>query len=167
VPETPKPNFLEILRTLTRHKVEFLVVGGVAAVLQGAPLNTFDLDIVHARNVDNLGRLLAGLVELDAHYRIKPEERRRPDASHLASPGHQLLMTRFGPLDLLGSIGSRLDYEALLPETIEMETGIDLRLRVLNLETLIRVKEEVGGEKDRAVLPVLRRTLAEKRGAKS
>ena len=44
-----------------------------------------------------------------------------------------------------------------------MEIGGGIRVRVLDLETLIAIKEELGGEKDRAVLPVLRRTLAEKR----
>jgi N-glycosylase/DNA lyase len=38
-----------------------------------------------------------------------------------------------------------------------------LRIRVLDLETLIAIQEELGGEKDRAVLPILRRTLEEKR----
>jgi hypothetical protein len=44
-----------------------------------------------------------------------------------------------------------------------MELGKELRVRVLDLETLITVKEEVGGEKDIAMLPVLRRTLEESR----
>ena len=87
----------------------------------------------------------------------------KPDASHLASPGHQLLMTRFGPLDFLGAIGHARGYNDLLPHTNELEVGAGLRVRVLNLETLIAVKEEVGGEKDLAVLPIMRRTLEEKR----
>jgi hypothetical protein len=49
----PKPDFLAILQTLAHHKVEFIVVGGVCAVLQGAPISTFDLDLVHSRASDN------------------------------------------------------------------------------------------------------------------
>lgn len=45
----PKADFLSILRTLTAHDVEFIVVGGVCGVLQGASLATFDLDVVHNR----------------------------------------------------------------------------------------------------------------------
>ena len=41
-----------------------------------------------------------------------------------------------------------------------------IRVRVLNLETIVALKEELTGEKDRAVLPVLRRTLQEKQGGK-
>ena len=44
-----------------------------------------------------------------------------------------------------------------------MDLGGGLSAQVLNLETLIAVKEEVGGEKDRAILPILRRTLEESR----
>jgi len=39
-----------------------------------------------------------------------------------------------------------------------------VRVRILNLETLIEVKEELNGEKDRAMLPLLRRTLEENKG---
>jgi predicted nucleotidyltransferase len=51
----------------------------------------------------------------------------------------------------------------LLPHAREVEVGQGLRVQVLNLETLIAVKEEVAGEKDLAVLPTMRRTLEEKR----
>jgi predicted nucleotidyltransferase len=70
-------------------------------------------------------------------------------------------MTRFGPLDLLGTIGLGHDYRDLLEHSDEIEIG-DLRLRLLSLEKLIEVKEEMGFEKDKATLPVLRQTLLEK-----
>jgi hypothetical protein len=46
--------------------------------------------------------------------------------------------------------------------TAEMEIGGGLKVHVLNLDLLIRTKEETGRDRDRAVLPVLRRTLEEK-----
>src|SRR5438045_3759681 len=111
----PPPDFLTILNTLARHRVNFIVIGGVSAVLQGAPVSTFDLDLVHSRAPDNLDRLLAGLRELDAYYREPGTRRLRPGLSHLASPGHQLLMTAAGPLDLLGTVTGGRGYEDLLP----------------------------------------------------
>jgi len=163
VPETTKRDFARILIELRRHAVDFIVVGGVAAVLEGVPVNTFDLDVVHSREPGNIDRLLTALETLDATYRMSPEQRLRPAASHLASPGHQLLITRFGPLDVLGSIGRSRGYDELLPHTREVEVAEGLRVQVLNLETLIAVKEEVAGERDLAVLPIMRRTLEEKR----
>lgn len=144
----PKADFLAVLRTLAEQGVDFIVVGGVGAVLQGAPVSTFDLDVVHSREAGNIARLLSALESLDA--------------SHLASPGHQLLMTRFGPLDLLGEIGKSRGYGDLAASTTEIDAGAGVKVRVLNLETLIAVKEETAGEKDMAMLPILRRTLQER-----
>jgi hypothetical protein len=162
MPTTARPDFLAILRTLREHGVDFVVVGGVAAVLQGAPISTFDLDVVHAREEANIRRLLTALESLDACFRLQPERRLRPNASHLSSPGHQLLLTRFGPLDLLGEVGRSRSYPELVKRSVEMQVGEGLSVRVLELETLIVVKEEAAAEKDLATLPVLRRTLEEK-----
>lgn len=157
----PSPDFLGILRTSVEHGVDFIIVGGVSAVLHGAPITTFDLDLVHSRRSDNIDRLLSALHDLDACYRGQGDRRLIPSPEHLASPGHQLLMTRFGPLDLLGTIGRDRGYEDLIEHTAGLHVS-GLHLHVLNLETLIEVKEEVGHEKDKAILPILKRTLEEK-----
>jgi hypothetical protein len=134
----------------------------VSAVLHGAPVNTFDLDILHARDPENVARLMSALAELDAVYRISPERRLRPDESHLSGPGHQLLLTKFGPLDVLGMIGKSRTWTELVEHTRSMETEPGMVVRVLDLETLIAVKEELGDPKDVAMLPVLRHTLRER-----
>jgi predicted nucleotidyltransferase len=151
------------LRALTEGRVDFILVGGMAAVVQGAPITTFDVDVVHSREHANIERLLGVLESLDAFYRIQPERRLKPNASHLSGSGHLNLTTRYGPLDLLGVIGQGRSYSDLLPHTTEIEIGDDLRVRVLDLETLIAIKQELAGDKDRLALPVLIRTLEEKR----
>jgi hypothetical protein len=160
VPSKAASDFSAILRELAAHDVEFIVAGGVCAVLHGAPVATFDLDIVHARSEANLNRLLAALDTLEASYRGRPTL--KPTATHLASPGHQLLMTRFGALDLLGTIGKGRGYDELLLHSAHVTLESGLSVRILNLDMLVRVKEEVAGEKDQAVLPILRRTLEER-----
>ena len=60
--------FDEALRILTRHQVEFIVVGGAAAILQGSPLTTEDLDVVYRASEENIQRLATALAELQAHY---------------------------------------------------------------------------------------------------
>src|SRR5579864_7858439 len=158
----PEHRFTRLLRALSEGGVEFILAGGLAAVLQGAPINTFDVDIVHSRNERNIDRLLAVLESIDAVFRIQPERRLKPARSHLAGTGHLNLITRYGPLDVLGSIGDGLTYAELVTHSTEMEIAGGLRARVLDLETLIAIKESVGGEKDRATLPILRRTHEEK-----
>jgi len=159
VPRAPKADFLAILRTLRRRGVDFIVIGGIGAVLHGAPIDTFDLDVVHSRDPANIGRLLAALESLQARSRFRSGL--RPDASHLTSAGHQLLMTRHGPLDLLGSAGHHHTYDDLLPYAVDTRLTSSLSVQVLRLDWLIRLKEETGAEKDLAVLPILRRTLEE------
>lgn len=157
----PKPDFLAILKVLAAHEVDFIVVGGVSAVLQGAPIATFDLDVVHSREPANIERLIKALQELGAYYRGQGTRRIEPSPSLLASPGHQLLLTIHGPLDLLGTIGKGRGYEALTGLAEDIVVG-PVRVRVLGLPAIIESKEEAGREKDKAVLSILRRTLEER-----
>jgi len=159
----PKSDFRSILLALVEREVEFIVVGGVAIVLVGAAYNTFDLDVVHSTAPENIARLLVVLEEMDAFYRLQPERRFRPNASHLTSPGHQLLLTKHGPLDLLGRIGSGRSYADLLPHSVLMEFSGGLRVKVLDVETQIAVKEETGRDKDLPGLLLLRHVLEESR----
>jgi predicted nucleotidyltransferase len=155
------------LRRLCESEIEFILVGGLAAVLNGAPVQTFDVDIVYSREPGNIDRLLVVLQSFDAIFRVQPERRLRPDRSHLAGGGHLNLLTSLGPLDLLGSIGQNLAFSDLLPHSHEMDVGRGIRVRVLNLSTLISIKEQLASEKDLAMLPILRRTLNEAKKRKT
>jgi hypothetical protein len=152
------PRFAELLAVLHDHGVEFIVVGGVAAVLEGAPVSTFDLDIVPRWSPENLDRLADALVAVEAFYRGRDIQ---PTRDRLESPGHHLLETRLGALDVLGTVSPRRRFEDLERSTVDYELE-GRRYRVLDLETQIDVKRHVGREKDRAVLPILERTLARK-----
>ncbi len=156
----PEPDFEAILKALDIAEVKVIVVGGVCAVLQGAPISTFDLDLVYSRDSQNLDRLEGVLREMNAFYREKAEV--YPDRSGLNTPGHHLLMTKFGPLDLLGSTIGGEEYDELLKHTDEVDLGGGTLVRILDLPTLIRMKEKLGRDRDRAVLPILKRTLEER-----
>lgn len=157
-----RAQFAEILRLLASGDVEFVVVGMTAGVLHGAPVTTLDLDVVHRRSPVNVERLLRVLADLDAIYR-HDSRRLRPDASHLLGPGHQLLTTRLGDLDCLGTIDAGRDYEQLLDLAVEMKVADGLTIQVLSLSGLIDAKERSARAKDLAVLPLLRATLDESR----
>jgi hypothetical protein len=154
-----RADFLEILRVLSRHRVEFITVGGMAAVFNGAPIVTVDVDILHRRTPENVDRLVGALVELEAVYRNDPRNI-VPAASHLLGPGHQLLKTKHGDLDVLGTIDDTVVYADVLADTIEVELA-EIRVLALDLARVIKAKEFAGRPKDLAVLPVLRAALAE------
>jgi len=144
--------------------VDFILVGGFAAISLGVPVFTFDVDVVPNTTPENVARLLTALTALDAHYRFRSDL--PPNESHLSTKGHKLLTTRLGPLDVLGMIGNGHTYADLLPHTEQVQLSLDLCIPVLDLETQIAIKEEVGREKDLAVLPTLRATLEERRRLK-
>jgi hypothetical protein len=72
-------------------------------------------------------------------------------------------MTNAGPLDLLGTVTKSRSYDELKEHTQMLPIGDDLEVRILDLETLIMLKEETGRAKDQAVLAILRQTLEEKK----
>ena len=113
------PSFREILEILNKYEVEYIVVGGVAAVIQGAPITTFDLDTLVRVEDGNAERLLKALSELEACYR-EHQTPLKPTKEDVMAGGHMLLMTRAGPLDVLGFVGNDRRYEDLISVSSEI-----------------------------------------------
>ena len=93
----------ELFACLDRHGVRYVLIGGLAAVLHGSPLQTVDMDICPSRTPDNLARLAAALDDMDARIRTSdaPDGIRFPrDAVFLSRVDLLNLVTRFGDVDL-------------------------------------------------------------------
>jgi hypothetical protein len=145
----------KLLQMLGAHQVEFIVVGGMAAVLHGAPVTTQDVDVVHRRTPENIERILTLLKMLNARYRGQPQGRILfPTASSLAGSGHHLLTTDLGPIDFLCELAVGQGYEELLPFADIMSDGTQ-SIQVVGLEKLIEIKTETGRAKDELILPIL------------
>lgn len=152
-----------LLARLAASGADFLLVGGLAAVAQGAPLTTIDVDVVHRRADDNVDRLLAFLEGVDARYRGRPAGQvLRPTRDALLGDGHHLLVTSLGPLDVLGAIEGGRGYESLLPQSVTVEVE-GQRVHVVRLETLADLKRGATGAKERLVLAILEDTLRNRR----
>lgn len=154
------PSFREILETLNHHQVEYIVVGGVAAVIHGAPTTTFDLDTLVRVNEANAERLVRALSQLEARYR-EHSNTLRPTIKDILAGGHLLLMTQAGPLDVLGFIGDKQRYEDLFGSSSEIAMSVG-SLRVLDLEALIAEKKRLGRAKDRAAVALLEEVLRQR-----
>ena len=122
-------DFRAILTALEDADVRYVLVGGVAAVLHGVPVNTFDIDIVPARDPENAGRLAVVLRGLDACYRQHLPKRIEPLARDLTLPGHHLLMTRCGPLDVRGEIVGGRSYPDLVVHAPRVDLHDGLRVQ--------------------------------------
>jgi predicted nucleotidyltransferase len=158
--------FGDILQVLSRNGVDFILVGGIAAILEGAPVSTFDLDVVIRRTIENHQKVLDALRELNAHYLDPAGRHIIPDAGKLDTMRLHRLLTDFGPLDVLESIGDGLTYGDLVDHTRSYKVA-GFQVLTLNLETIILSKEQAHREKDMMVLPILYRTLKLKRAASS
>jgi predicted nucleotidyltransferase len=149
----------KILTTLSTDNIEYILVGGMAAVLHGAPVTTQDIDIVHRRTPENVARLLAFLKQTNARYRGQPKGRILfPTEEVLLASGHNNLTTDLGPIDILCELAPGQGYEQLLPHTVAMESE-GTAIKVVTLEKLIEIKTETGRAKDRLMLPVLMKLL--------
>lgn len=153
-----KPDLLALLRALSRHGVEHVVVGGVAAILEGAPISTLDLDIVYRVEDANLQRLQALMTDLEARYRDPAGRQIEVTVDRLRTNRVNLLETREGLLDAMQEIGAGWSYDDLLSRTQTHTVG-DLVVRVLDLASVIESKRAAGRDKDTAMLPVLQQTL--------
>ena len=147
-----------ILEGLIEAGVEFILVGGLAAVVQGAPVTTLDIDIVHNRSSENIARLLAFLKSIDAVHRRPDNRVVKPKKEDISGTGHALFTTRLGPLDVLAVIEEGRAYQDLLEHTVEIEFR-GHTVRVLKLKTLVELKRTSRDPKDKQRLPVLEETL--------
>jgi len=153
-------DFRAMVRVLARHEVDFAIVGGMAGVMQGAPIHTQDLDVLYSLARPNPARLLAAVEELDALFWGDPRNL-RPSLSHMESQGHKLLATRCGRIDCLGTIEESTTLEDVQGHLDWMELD-GTPVRVLSLPRLIEVKRKLSRPKDQLALLQLEATLDER-----
>jgi hypothetical protein len=150
----------KILGVLLRHRVEFVVIGGLAALAHGSPIPTRDVDITPDRDPLNLGRLSDALTELDAMVRF--DEEALPfdhDAESLAAAGVWNLRTKHGDLDI-SMVPSGTQGYSDLAQDAEETAILEVVVPVASLADVIRSKQAANRPKDQRVLPVLREILA-------
>jgi predicted nucleotidyltransferase len=140
--------FGELIRRLDEGGVEFIVIGGIAAIAHGTARATYDLDIVYRRTPENLDRMVRCLAPIAPYLRGAPPGLPfRFDVETLRAGLNFTLTTQLGDLDLLGEVTGGGRYEDLAAETVEMEI-FGQRCRCLGLERLIAVKRAAGRPKD-------------------
>jgi hypothetical protein len=159
-----------ILKTLARHRVDLILVGGIGGVLQGSPLATRDVDIVPETSKANLDLLAVALNELNARLMSADA----PGGSiRLEWTGKDLqrwivdfrflnLATDYGQLDLIHRPGGTDGYGDLARGAVVVAVD-DVEIKVAALEDIIRSKGAVGRERDLEQLPTLQQTLEARR----
>ena len=149
----------DLLKELNRFGVEFIIIGGMAAVAQGSAYLTMDLDLCYSRSKENIEKLADALAPFQPSLRGAPPDLPfRLDVATIRSGMNFTLSTNFGDLDILGEVTGLTGYpEALLfSEVVEL---YGMRCRVLTLEGLIKTKKAAGRPKDLMILPELEALL--------
>lgn len=137
-----------LLRLLTEAGVDFVIVGGVAVVLQASPRFTRDLDICYATTPDNLERLGEVLLAIGAMLRgVEEDVPFMPHARTLRRAQMLNLTTREGDLDLLVDPLGSPDYAALRMRADSMDLD-GITVAVASVEDLIAMKRAAGRPQD-------------------
>jgi predicted nucleotidyltransferase len=133
---------------LTEREVDFVVVGGVAVILQASPRLTKDLDICYAPEQVNLDRLGAVLIELGARLRgVEEDLPFVPDGRALRHTQILTLTTVDGGLDLLVEPDGSPSYPALRRRADQIDID-GIVVRVASIEDLIAMKRAAGRPQD-------------------
>ena len=153
------PDLEQLLERLVRHEVEFVIVGGYAAMIHGAGQITFDVDVCGPLDLANLTRIHAAVADLHPYHRMTPQE-----IPFVLSEGFDrglknlYLKTDLGQIDCLGSLPEVGDFAFARAHSIAMKLPFG-ECRLLDIPTLIHVKTLVGRPKDLLVSTQLRAIL--------
>ena len=156
-------DFAKGVKVLHDGGVEFIIVGGVAAILNGLGYTTYDLDVVYSRDRANIQQLVRCLEPYSPYLRGAPPGLPFKFDERTVRMGLNFtLVTEFGDLDLLGEVTAIGGYPELLPLSREI-TAFGVRCRRANLEPLIRMKRAAGRPKDFEILAQLEALLEERK----
>lgn len=141
----------ELLRLLLDAGVEFVVIGGVAAVAYGSATFTQDVDITASFSEDNLSRLMAALAPYHPRFALAVPKRPVTETpAELSAYRNLYLLTDLGRLDILAEVPPVGPYAEVAARAVAMEV-FGRQCRIISLDDLIAVKRHLGRDKDRLV----------------
>ena len=150
-----------LIRALAKHDVRYVLIGALAARLQGFPRVTADADITPARDRGNLDRLAAALRELNARVFAESVPEGLPfdcSAAMLARATIWNLVTDAGRVDIAFEPAGTTGYEDLV-RGAETYDAFGAELLVAGLEDIVRSKEAANRPKDRQDVLILREMI--------
>lgn len=151
---TAAPILRQIVKLLTRHRLDAVLIGNAAAALQGSPVTTQDFDFMFRNTPGNLRKLRRLADDLDAVVFLP---------YYPASGLYRIARDRDGlQLDFMAKVDGVRSFEGLKARAGVARFG-RYELRVASLSDIIKSKQAANRPQDRAVLPILRRTVREQR----
>jgi hypothetical protein len=141
-------DLLALLEKLQQHNIDFVLVGGFAAVAHGSTTLTQDIDICCNFSVENLMRLNDSLADIHPVHRMTPQKlplKLTPDTCE--SQKHLYLDTDMGQLDCLSAVMGVGNHDQVKKSScqISLPGGI---CRVLDINALIESKKAMNRPRD-------------------
>ena len=151
----------QAIPALVCANVDFILLGGMAAILRGSARVTFDVDVVYSRTHGKMKRVVAVLAPHDPYLREAPQNLPFSwDAKTIGDGLNFTLTTTLGDIDLLGEVAGGETYQTLLAHSFDVD-AFGVRFKCIDLPTLIRIKEAADRPKDREAIAELRVLLEE------
>lgn len=158
-------DFAALLRALAEERVDFILVGGVAATVHGSARLTRDVDVVYGRSLDNIERVISALAPYRPYLRGAPLGLPFSwDVQTISRGLNFTLTTTLGDIDLLGEITGGGGYDRLLPQS-QRARIFECDILCLDLPTLIRTKRAAGRPRDLEAVAELE-VIAEERAGR-
>jgi len=148
------PDLNGLLQRLHDHNVEFVLVGGFAALVHGSTLVTRDLDISCRFTEENLRRIQQAMADLHPVHRMRPDLPLVLTPEICRSLKNLYLITDIGRLDCLGEVKGVGDFAEVLKHSVFVELPFG-QCRVLDLATLIRAKQAMNRDHDKIAVTQL------------
>lgn len=146
------PEFRALLGPLISHGVDFVLIGGLAGISHGSNYPSYDLDVLYARDRDNVVRLVAALEEIGVRLRGAPDDVPfRLDVKTIENGANFTFVTPYGDLDVLADAAGMPSYPELKAAAVEREVFGRL-VRVAALDHLIAMKRAAGRAKDKLMV---------------
>jgi hypothetical protein len=142
------------MRRLVAAEVEFVLVGGFAAVAHGVTLVTRDVEICCRFSEPNLMRIQKALADSNPVHRSRPDLPLALTPHQCASLKNLYLKTDLGVVDCLGEVLGVGSFDEAARHSVEIELPFG-KCRVLDLDTLIRAKEAMNRDHDRITVKYL------------
>jgi hypothetical protein len=141
-------NLSELVRRLIAGQIEFVLVGGFAAVAHGVALVTRDVDICCRFTAANLMRIQSALADSHPVHRARPDLPLSLTPEQCADLKNLYLKTDLGVVDCLSEVLGVGGYDEVLAHSVEVELPAG-RCRVIDIDALIRAKEAMGRDHDK------------------
>ena len=145
-------NFFNLLKRLSKNKVDYVVIGGFACIAQGCTYVTQDIDVCLDFNADNLLRLQEALMDLHPVHRMTPKKSKLHLTKENCKQFKNLYLdTDIGQLDCIGFVEGVGNFEQVRKQSAIIEIN-KIKIPVLNIDAIIESKKTLNRDKDKETI---------------